>query len=244
MAKQLDKNEIPKGKVSILKNQKIIIIAILLIVLIILIPIGYALFSHTKNDETSTKIGELNVILVEDWPEPGDTYTPPSDGTTTPDDETYDEFGISKKTKSIHGESVAELNAYVRVRLIPIVEYFVEDNENPGEGEWITAPVSQDKFVINVTGDTWTKSGDYWYYKKILKGLQNAEGPYVTDDMNLSWQVAEIPSEIASYPIRTNVRVLLEYAQTTNDMWKELFQIEQLPQGVQTVEEFEASLGE
>ena len=81
-------------------------------------------------------------------------------------------------------------------------------------------------------------------YKKILKGLQNAEGPYVTDDMNLSWQVAEIPSEIASYPIRTNVRVLLEYAQTTNDMWKELFQIEQLPQGVQTVEEFEASLGE
>ena len=104
--------------------------------------------------------------------------------------------------------------------------------------------MSQDKFVINVTGDTWTKSGDYWYYKKILKGLQNAEGPYVTDDMNLSWQVAEIPSEIASYPIRTNVRVLLEYAQTTNDMWKELFQIEQLPQGVQTVEEFEASLGE
>ena len=26
--------------------------------------------------------------------------------------------------------------------------------------EWITAPVSQDIFVINVTGDTWTKSGD------------------------------------------------------------------------------------
>lgn len=203
---------------------KFLILAILLTVLIILIPIGYALFSHTKQDEAPTHIGKIKVELVEDWPDIGDQVTV-DDGTGTPQEETYDEFGISKKTKVIHGHSVEELSSYVRVRLIPIVEYYVSEGEN---GQWITAPVSQDKFGINVTGDKWIKSGDYWYYTKILPGFQD------TDDMNISWQVADIPTEIASYPIRTNVRVLLEYAQTTNDMWKELFQINKLPAGIET----------
>ena len=55
--------------------------------------------------------------------------------------------------------------------------------------------------------------------------------------MDISWQVSELPSELAENPVRTNVRVILEYAQTTNDMWKDLFQIESLPQGVELVQE-------
>lgn len=235
MNKQTEKN-------SILKNKKMIIFLVLLLILVILIPIGYALFSHTKTDDTETHIGEIEVILHEDWPELGGTYTTTDDTTGQEVQETYTEYGISKKTKRIWGESVKELNSYVRVRLIPIVEYYVTDPTNAETGEWITAPVSQDKFVINVTGDTWTKSGDYWYYTKILKGHMNAEGPYTTDNMDISWQVAEIPSELSVYPVRTNVRVLLEYAQTTNEMWKDLFNIDSLPQGVQTVEEFEEAL--
>lgn len=218
------------------KKIKLLIIPILLIVFIVLIQIGYALFTHKVDDEIPANIGKIRVDLVEDWPEYGQ---PDGDD---PESEVYDEFGLTRKTKVIYGHSVEQMNAYVRVRLIPIIEYYVSSGED--DGEWITAPVSQDQFVVTVTGDSWTKSGDYWYYKKILKGLQNLEGPYDTDEMNISWQVAEIPSSLATYPIRTNVRVLLEYAQTTNDMWKKLFNIEQLPQGVQTVEEFEASLNQ
>lgn len=238
MSKQLEKNN--ATKINALKNPKLILLITLFIILVLLIPVGYSLFSHTKTDEKETHIGEIEVELVEDWPEIGGTYKT-TDATGTLVEEEYTQFGISKKTKRIHGHSVKELNSYVRVRLIPVVEYYLPNGES---GEWITAPVSQDEFVINVTGDTWTKSGDYWYYTKILKGHSNLEGPYDTDVMDISWQVADIPSEFASYQIRTNVRVLLEYAQTTNDMWKELFNINSLPQGVQTVEEFEASLEE
>ena len=44
----------------------------------------------------------------------------------------------------------------------------------------------------------------------------------------------EMPSEIARYEnIRTDVRVILEYSQTTNEAWKDIFQIENLPEGVE-----------
>jgi hypothetical protein len=241
MSKQLENNQ--EKKTITLKNSKLLLLITLLIVLVILIPIGYALFSHTKTDEEETHIGDIEVVLHEDWPELGGTYETTDATTGDPVTETYTEYGISKKTKRIYGESIKELNSYVRVRLIPIVEYYVTDGTST-EGEWITAPVSQDKFVINVTGDSWTKSGDYWYYKNVLKGHINEEGPYDTDTMDISWQVAEIPSELGAYPIRTNVRVLLEYAQASNDMWKDLFRIDSLPNGVQTMEEFEAALGE
>lgn len=215
-----------KEKTKLKDSTKFLILAVLIVILLVLIPIGYALFSNTKQENVSTHIGKIKVELVEDWPEPGQTVTV-DDETGTPQEETYDEFGINKKTKTIHGHSTEELSSYVRVRLIPVIEYYVSDGE---DGQWITAPVSQDKFVVNVEGDSWVRDGYYWYYKKILPGFSD------TDNMNISWQVAEIPTEIASYPIRTNVRVLLEYAQTTNDMWKDLFQIDRLPAGIQTPE--------
>ena len=33
--------------------------------------------------------------------------------------------------------------------------------------------------------------------------------------------------------IRTDVRVLLEYSQVSNEVWKDIFQIEELPEGVE-----------
>ncbi|MBR2241569.1 MAG: hypothetical protein IJ890_09410 [Clostridia bacterium] len=207
---------------NIFSNKKMIIVMVLLALLVILIPIGYALFSHTKNDETSTKIGTIKVDLVEDWPKPGDTVT------TGDGEETYDEFGITRKTKKIYGKSVGDMNAYVRVRLIPIIEF---NTAADGSGEWRVAPVAQENIVVSVSGNDWVKSGEYWYYKNILEGGEN------TSDMDISWQVSELPSELAENPVRTNVRVILEYAQTTNDMWKDLFQIESLPQGVELVQE-------
>ena len=53
------------------KNKKIsiIIFTILLIIFIALIPAGYALFSHSRNESAETKIGVIEVELKEDWDE-------------------------------------------------------------------------------------------------------------------------------------------------------------------------------
>ena len=36
--------------------------------------------------------------------------------------------------------------------------------------------------------------------------------------------------------IRADVRVILEYAQASNNMWKSIFQIEELPQQVERIQ--------
>jgi hypothetical protein len=205
------------------KNKKIIIIAILFLLLIMLIPIGYSLFSDVKNNETGVKIGKINVVLKEDWPEIGDVD--PENPT-----EEYDEFGIKRYTKVVKGVSTEEQDAYVRIRCIPVVEYYVQ-GENEGEGEWITAPVEQEDIIVTINSDDWVKQGDYWYYKKILKGKTE------TAPLNIDWQIVEIPSQIKSNKMRTDVRVMLEYAQVTNNMWKEIFQIDDLPTEVERVQE-------
>ena len=66
--------------------------------------------------------------------------------------------------------------------------------------------------------------------KKILKGFKETEA------INIDWQITELPSEISTLPIRTNVRVMLEYSQVTNNMWKSIFQIEDLPAEVERID--------
>lgn len=212
-----------KLKVASSKNIKLVIISILLILLVILIPIGYALFSDKDKAIGGTEIGKIEVELKEDWPERGETD--PLTG------EQYDEYGLTKSSKRIWGHSTGNLPAYVRVRCIPIVEYNT-DKEN-GQGDWVTIPVPQENIVVTVDSkneeqqDTWIKSGDYWYYNTILPVGED------TSKMSISWQINELPSEVQGYKVRADVKVILEYAQTTHDMWKEIFQINDLPDGVQ-----------
>lgn len=199
---------------KLIKNKKLLIIVILLIILIALIPIGFSLFSDVEDAEEILKIGKVEVILEEDpeW------------------EENEDELGIEKYTKSVKGVSVAEQDAYVRVRCIPVVEYYVEGTTD-GEGKWITAPVPQEDILVAINAENWVQDGDYWYFKNILHGFEK------TDSINIDWQVTEIPSQIAEYPIRTDVKVILEYAQASNNMWKDIFQIEDLPAEVERVQE-------
>ena len=55
--------------------------------------------------------------------------------------------------------------------------------------------------------------------------------------MSIDWQIIQLPVDLSGKRVRTDVRVVLEYAQTTHDMWKELFQINDLPTGVERVQE-------
>lgn len=200
-----------KGNNILLKNKKMLIIVILLVLLIIAIPIGYSLFSDVANEEQFVEIGKVEVTLQEDpeW------------------EENEDEFGIKKYTKSVKGVSVEKQDAYVRIRCIPIVEYY---EENGNSGEWLTAPVSQENIQIAINTEDWVQQGDYWYYTKVLKGLET------TEPLNIDWKLLEIPGQIQSKQIRTDVRVILEYSQVSNNMWKEIFQIDDLPQEVERVD--------
>ena len=118
------------------------------------------------------------------------------------------------------------------MRFIPIVQYLYETKDEEGNvlsSEWKTASISQDNINIKIkNADDWILQGDYYYYKKILKPGE------VTSKIDLEWEIYEMPSEIARYEnIRTDVRVILEYSQTTNDAWKDIFQIYTLPDGVE-----------
>lgn len=195
------------------KNKKIIISCAVIAVLIVIIStIVLAIFTARQEETAKINIGNLDVILVEDWP----------------DD--VPEIGIERNSKKVKGESVAEKKAYVRMRFIPIVEYFYEAEENGVQvSEWRTAPISQEYINLKIEGqDNWVKQGEYYYYKKILNSKES------TTELDLSWELIELPGTLSKFNnIRTDVRVLLEYSQISNEVWKDIFQIEDLPEGVE-----------
>lgn len=197
-----------------MKKSKLIISGSVVVILIIIASITYALFTSKKTDSAQIKIGDINVELKEDWPD------------------NVDEFGIERYQKKVWGKSTGEKDAYVRMRFIPVVQYYVEEKDNEGNvisTEWKTAPIAQENIKITLSNDeNWVLQGDYYYYKQILKPGET------TDKIDLSWEVYEVPSTVARYEnIKTDVRVVLEYAQVSNDAWKDIFQIENLPTGVE-----------
>lgn len=194
------------------RNKKIIIGSSIALVLIILIStIALALFTSRQEETAKINIGNLDVILEEDWPED------------------VPEIGIERNSKTVRGKSVAEKKAYVRMRFIPSIEYYYEAEEDGKQiAEWRTAPISQNYIKLTIDGkDNWVKQGEYYYYKKILNSKKS------TEDVDLTWEIIEIPSTIKDYKIRTDVRVLLEYSQVSNEVWKTIFQIDDLPESVE-----------
>ncbi len=195
------------------KNQKIVIVSVAILVAIILtVTIVYALFTSKKEETAKINVGNIEVILREDWP----------------DD--VDDVGIEKNSKIVKGESIAEKKAYVRLRFIPVVEYYYEGTEN-GEkvAEWRTAPIAQEYINLKIEGkENWIRQGEYYYYKNILMPKES------TDELKLEWELTEVPKGLTKYEkIRVDVRVLLEYSQVSNEIWKEIFQIDNLPEGVE-----------
>lgn len=197
------------------KNKKIIIALITIVAIVAVIStFVLALFTAREGDKATIKLSNLDVVLKEDWPEPDDVP----------------ETGIDRHSKDVWGESLADKKAYVRLRFIPVVEYLYEDFDEDGDmiSEWRTAPISQNVINLTVeTNDNFVKDGDYYYYKKILNSHET------TEKMNIAWQIIEIPSTLEGYKIRTDVRVILEYSQVENEVWKDVFKIDQLPDGVE-----------
>ncbi len=196
-----------------MKNKKkLLIISTIILLTILVTTIVLALFTSKQEDEGKIYVGNLEVILREDW-----------------EDIDVPETGIEQYSKTVWGESVAEKKAYVRMRFIPVVEYYMEEENGIAVNEWRTAPVSYENIELTVdTKDKWIKQGDYYYYKDILEARE------ATNEIDLSWKIVELPSALSAYDkIRTDVRVILEYSQISNDVWKDVFQIDNLPEGVE-----------
>lgn len=195
------------------KKRKITITSIVSIVAFVTIAlIIFALFTSKEEDTANIYVGNLDVILKEDWPE------------------TVPETGIERNNKKVWGESVADKKAYVRMRFIPIVEYYYVGQEDGVDiAEWRTAPISQEYIKLTIANnENWVKSGDYYYYKSILDPKKT------TDKLDLNWEIIELPATLSNYSdIRTDVRVILEYSQVSNDIWKDVFKIDELPEGVE-----------
>lgn len=187
-----------------------IIFIMVVIAIIVLVQVAYSLFVDKEEGSTETKISKIGVKLEEDpeW------------------EENIDEYGIEKYTKIVKGVSTEQTDTYVRIRCVPIVQYYKENVES-GSGEWVTNATPQEDILITLDGNDWVQEGDYWYYTKILKG--NTQ----TSNLNIKWSVLELPSELSDKNIRTDVRVVLEYAQASNNVWKDVFKIEQLPEQVE-----------
>lgn len=189
------------------KNLKLIIASVAIVIIALIIAqVAYSLFSDKDNENLTVKTAKINVNLEEDpeW------------------EENTDEYGIEKYTKVIKGVSTEEVDAYVRIKCIPIVQYYKE-GEGDEVGEWITNATPQEDILVTVESDDWIQNGEYWYYKNILKGFEE------TSPVNINWTVLELPAELSTKQLRTDVRVVLEYAQADNNVWKEVFQIDELP---------------
>lgn len=206
-------SETTNKSVKKISKKSWIILAVLLLIFIILIPIGFALFSDKDDDTLEYRVGKVTVELRED-----------SDWENVP------ETGIEKSTKVVKGYAPTDSKpAYVRIKGVPVVQYreAVEPDEPGGQPttRWVTVPVPKENIALIFNGgDDWVQSGEYWYYNKVLTG-----GQY-TSDLNIRWNFLELPSEIADKAaIRADIRVVLEYAQAENNVWKSVFQIEELP---------------
>lgn len=200
-------------KMSDEKNNKIkiaIIIIALILSVILLIGSTLAIFSAEAQDIVQANVGKIGVILVEDYPE-------------------TDEFGAEIATKYVRGLSVEDKKAYVRISYVPVVEFYDQETNEQGVEEWVwkTAAIDESKIKVTCTGEDFIEKDGYWYYKNILQPYEE------TTNLKMEWEILELPLELTEYTLRTNIKVILEYSQTTNSVWKNIFNIDSLPEGVE-----------
>lgn len=195
-------------------NKKILIIFLLIILAIVLIIGGtYAYFTTRIDDNVSGNVGKADVELEEEFPNTGN------------------ENGEDAVRKIVRGHSIAEKRVYVRLKCLPILEFlheFEEDGE--AKAEWRTTSVSLEDIELKYTGSDWIEQDGYYYYNKILN-----QNDYTTD-LQIDWKLNQIPDQFVDKDVRLNVKVILEYAQSSNDAWKDIFEIDRLPDGVEESE--------
>ena len=146
--------------------------------------------------------------------------------------------------KTFHGISTGTLDTYMRAYLKPVVEAYDEtlgawilipvsgkgiklkitenppDGHEPEDGKWVGAD-ADGKAIANLS------DAKFFYYSKILEPGDE------TTDLNVQIVDINMPEQFLNMEIRYNLHVFIEGAQVKNSLWKKIFNIDNLPAGVE-----------
>ena len=207
------------------------LLAVIFFGLTVAVLCGVALAFFSDRPDEQNKLGHAGTVVVQLI-----ENAPFSDGTSHPQEGQF----IDHKT--FRGKSVGTLDTYMRAYLKPVVEAYDE-----ALSEWILIPISGSNIVLEITtpapsepeDGTWVgvdangaatdlSNAKFFYYTKILQ--ENDE------TTNLSVQIVDIimPEPFLNMEIRYNLHVFIEGAQVKNGLWKKVFNIENLPVGVES----------
>ena len=192
-----------------------------------LFSMAFGFFSDRANDLSQQgAAGTVIVQLIEEDPFGFDI-----------DDPSYDsEESQFIDHKTFHGKSEGSLDTYIRAYLKPVVEAYDEDME-----AWILVPVSGSNVKLEVTdvSGKWIganvdgvrvsslSDAKYYYFAKIMKTND------VTTDLHVQIVDIDMPDRFLNMEIRYNLHVFIEGAQTKNSLWMKIFDINDLPVGVE-----------
>ena len=202
-------------KMKITQNKRIIILTVAAAAAVCLSSAAaYAHFAGAANGSAEARTSVTQVRLNEDFPQ-------------------TDEYGAPAGTvKTFSGTNTGSNRAYVRAQIFAAPEYrHVEAGPSGNEtAEWRPLAVPVLVFPLLVTATDWIDGGDgYLYYSEILlPGADTAEATVAAQ--------APDPSLLpAGADVRLNLRVVLESAQAANGVYKTVFGIAELPEGVEVL---------
>ena len=193
-----------RGKYAKPIEHKKVILAIMYLFLAFLVLSGtlYAMFSDRAFAGANLQAGTLLVQLEED---------PPFDGEVP-------EEGADTLLKVFRARSLSTVPMYVRARIIPIVEAFDEE-----ENMYVTINIDVNDVLLSISGTDWVVDGGFIYFTQILEPEQ------VSEDVEVILTGIRDTNNYSNMNIRVTVRVELEAAQVQNDLWKEIFDIQAIP---------------
>jgi len=177
----------------------------------------FAIFKNSKTNNKEIQTGTVDVRLVETFV---DGNGSPAGGTDASG------YGLQNATKTITGKNVGDQPAYVRVQLFPIVEYYYDLGR-----EWKQCGINSNLVEYNISCQNWIDGGDgYLYYNKPV----SAGGSTSTITINnLDLVLPDIiASEWKDYTLRVRMETILEATQSTNNLYKINWGIDNLPAGV------------
>ena len=125
--------------------------------------------------------------------------------------------------KSFKIQSNGNLPLYIRIKLIPTCEYF-----DTSEDDWVISNIPLSDISLNVDAQDWILDEGYYYYKNIL--FEDDK----TTDIVISCNVTVTTTLLSDKDVRIVVKIIPESSQIRNDVWKDKFNIDTLPDGVAT----------
>lgn len=202
----------------------------------------FAIFANREKAETAITTGKIQVDLVEEFRGPdGDPYDPsnPDDPVRDPDDPDnpgpYEGDGAPEGTvKIIKGVNTGTQPAYVRARIFPMVETLTDG------GEWITHGGIPANCIVYEQNESvpgswiYSDKDDYWYYKYVLPVGETTSTIEISD---LHLELPEyLQIQYGEDKVRVNMLVTLESTQASNGLYRQNWNIDNLPAGVEVMD--------